>query len=102
MRWRLDWRRVVIEGIVLNISSIIVHPGPGLAEAVRARLDELAGVEVHAVAQDGRMIVTIEAEGDGAMADAFDAINKTEGVLSASMVYHQTESDPDVEITVEA
>lgn len=86
----------------MNISSIIVHPGPGQAEAVRVRLEQLGGVEVHAVAEDGRMIVTVETDGDGAMVDAFDAINKTEGVLSASMVYHQTESDPDVEISVEA
>lgn len=86
----------------MNISSIIVHPGPGQAEAVRGRLEELAGVEVQVVAEDGRMIVTVETDGDGAMVDAFDAINKTEGVLSASMVYHQTESDPDAEITVAA
>lgn len=86
----------------MNISSIIVHPGPGQAEAVSARLAEVAGVEIHAVAEDGRMIVTVETDSDGAMVDAFDAISKTEGVLSASMVYHQTESDPDVEISVEA
>jgi periplasmic nitrate reductase NapD len=86
----------------LNISSIIVHPGPGQAKAVGARLAELDGVEIHAVAEDGRMIVTVEADGDGAMVNAFDAISKVEGVLSASMVYHQTESDPDVEISVEA
>lgn len=88
------FRRVV----QLNISSVIVHPRPGEAEAVTARLAGLAGIEVHAVADDGRMIVTIETENDGAMADSFDAINKTDGVLSAAMVYHQTESDPDKEV----
>jgi periplasmic nitrate reductase NapD len=82
----------------LNISSVIVHPQPGAAEAVRARLTSLAGIEVHAVADDGRMIVTIETEGDGSMADTFDAINKTDGVMSASMVFHQTETDPDKEV----
>jgi periplasmic nitrate reductase NapD len=82
----------------LNISSVIVHPRPGEAEAVRARLVALAGIEIHAVADDGRMIATIETEGDGAMADTFDAINKTDGVMSAAMVYHQTESDPDKEV----
>jgi periplasmic nitrate reductase NapD len=82
----------------LNISSIIVHPKPGEVDAVRARLLGLVGIEVHAVADDGRMIVTVETENDGAMADSFDAINKTDGVLSAAMVYHQTESDPDKEV----
>jgi nitrate reductase NapD len=86
----------------VNISSVIVHPLPGQAEAVRARLLELAGIEVHAIAADGRMIVTVETGGDGAMAEAFDAINKTDGVMSSAMVFHQTESDPEMEISVEA
>lgn len=92
------WRRAINGGSHLNISSVIVHPRPGEAEAVRARLAGLGGVEIHAVADDGRMIVTIETEGDGAMANSFDAINRTDGVLSASMVFHQTESDPDKEV----
>ncbi len=82
----------------MNISSVIVHPQPGSAEAVRARIAGLAGIEIHAVADDGRMIITIETDGDGSMADTFDAINKTDGVMSASMVFHQTESDPDKEV----
>lgn len=84
----------------MNISSIIVHPGPGQAEAVRARLVAQSGVEVHAVGEDGRMIVTVETDSDGAMIEAFEAVNKTEGVLSASMVYHQAEANPDAEISM--
>ena len=84
----------------MNISSIIVYPGPGQAEAVRARLVAQPGVEVHAVDENGCMIITIETDGDGAMIAAFDAVNKTEGVLSASMVYHQTEANPDADISV--
>ena len=79
----------IVEGGILNISSIIVHPGPGLAGVVRTRLLAMAGVEGH-----------VETEGEGAMIDAFEAVNKTEGVLSASMVYHQTEANPDAEISV--
>ncbi len=82
----------------MNISSVIVHPRPEAVEAVHARLAALGGIEIHGVAEDGRMIVTIEADDDGTMADAFDAINKTDGVMSASMVFHQTESDPDKEV----
>lgn len=82
----------------VNISSIIVHPRPGEAEAVRSRLTALPGVEVHAVGEDGRMVITVETESDGAMADAFASIHTTDGVMSAAMVYHQTESDPDKEV----
>lgn len=43
------------------------------------------------------MIVTIEAASDGATVDTFEAIRLMPGVLSASLVYHQYESDPDEE-----
>lgn len=82
----------------MNISSAIVHARPGAVNAVKARLSVIDGIEIQAVTDAGRMIVTIETEGDGSMADAFDAINKMDGVLSASMVFHQTESDPDKEV----
>jgi len=82
----------------VNISSAIVHARPGAAEAVRALLAATAGVEVHAVSDEGKLIVTIETDGDRSMADAFESIGRLDGVLSASMVYHQTESDPDKEV----
>jgi nitrate reductase NapD len=80
-----------------NISSVILGVSPIDTAAVSGQLLALAGVEVHAVAEDGRMIVTIEATSDGATVDTFEAIRLMPGVLSASLVYHQYESDPDEE-----
>jgi nitrate reductase NapD len=82
----------------MNISSAIVHAQPGRLAVARAGLSAYPGVEIHATSDEGRLIVTIEAEGDGPMAEAFDAINRMDGVLSASMVFHQFESDPDKEL----
>jgi periplasmic nitrate reductase NapD len=96
------WRQSSHEGVYVNISSVIVHPRPGEAEDVRARLVAIAGIEIHAVATDGRMIAIVETSSDGAMVDAFDAINNTEGVMSAAMVFHQSEADPEMEISVAA
>lgn len=81
----------------VNISSVIVGARPDDTRAVRAGLTSLAGVEVHAVAADGRMIVTIESDADAATVQTFEAIRQLPGVLSAAMVYHQFESDPDGE-----
>lgn len=44
------------------------------------------------------MIVTIETGDDRGTVDAFTFISQMDDVLSASMVYHQTESDPDKEV----
>lgn len=81
----------------VNISSVIVGVRPDAAAAVRSCLEGLTGVEVHGVAEDGRMIVTIESEGDQSTVETFEAIRQLPGVLSAAMVYHQFESDPDGE-----
>jgi nitrate reductase NapD len=85
----------VSEGV--NISSLILGVLPADAEKVAAQLRLLAGVEVHAVAEDGRMIVSIETASEGATVEIFEEIRRLPGVLSASLVYHQYESDPDEE-----
>jgi nitrate reductase NapD len=86
----------------MNISSVIVIPHPDHIEVVRASLADIPGVEVQAVSPEGKMIVTLEAEGDAETTRTYEFISQLDGVLSASMVYHQKESDPETEISVEA
>ena len=81
----------------MNISGVVVHAKPeGLAQ-VRAQLTELDGVEVHAVEQNGKMVVTIEKESDQDIADTFEILSKLDGVLSASMIYHHFEAETNLE-----
>ncbi len=82
----------------MNISSAIVHARPGELSIVQAGLATLAGVEVHGVSPEGKLIVTIETEDEGSNADTYQRIGQLDGVMSAAMVYHQTESEPDKEI----
>lgn len=82
----------------MHISSLIVHARPGVADGFRARIAALPGVELHAVADDGRMIVTVESEDEHATCSAYETIERLDGVLSVALVYHQFESDPDKEI----
>lgn len=81
----------------VNISSLIVGVHPDRSAEVKAGLEAMSGVEVHAVSEDGRMIVTIETPSDGDTVQQFETIRQLPGVLSASMVYHQYETDPDEE-----
>jgi nitrate reductase NapD len=82
----------------MNISSAIIHARPHDVATVRAGLAGLAGVELHGVSPEGKMIVTIETEDEGSNAATYDRIGRLDGVMSAAMVYHQTESEPDKEI----
>ena len=81
----------------MDISSVIVSARPEDGALVRDGLATLAGVEVHTVADDGRMIVTIEAESEQATVNTYEAIGRLPGVLAVSMVYHQVESNPEEE-----
>lgn len=82
----------------MNISSAIIHARPGDVAIVQAGLTSLAGVEVHAISPEGKLIVTIVTEDDGSNVATYELIGQLDGVMSAAMVYHQTESEPDKEI----
>ena len=82
----------------MNVSSLIVNARDGYAAAVQALLTQQAGVEIHAASPEGKLIVTIETESDRETIAAYERIAKTDGVLSAAMVYHQIETEPDQEI----
>jgi len=86
----------------MNISSVIVIPRPERVDAVVAGLKSLEGVEVAAVSPEGKIIVTIETAGDRDTIRTFEAISTTEDVMSASMVYHQQENEPEAEISLAA
>lgn len=86
----------------MNISSVIIHPHPDHIEDVKKSLAEVDGVEVHAVSPEGQIIITIETAGDGETTGTYELISRLDGVLSASMVYHQYESNPEMKISVEA
>jgi nitrate reductase NapD len=82
----------------ISISSVLVNARPDLLHKAQAGLAALPGVEVHVVTEDGRLIVTIEADSAQSVAEMFAVIGQQPGVLSASMVYHQYESNPDQEV----
>jgi periplasmic nitrate reductase NapD len=82
----------------MDISSVIVGAKPEGAQQVKQLLEAIDGVEVHTVADDGRMIVTIESPSEQDTVNTYEVISRQPGVLSVSMVYHQIESDPDEEV----
>jgi len=86
----------------MNISSVIVIPNPARVEATIAGLGALDGVEVAAVSPEGKIIVTIEARNEREMIHTYESISLMDGVLSASMAYHQKEDEPEAEISLSA
>ena len=86
------------ESPTLNISSAIVYAQLDQSLPLRMRLSEVEGVQVHAVTEDGKLVVTIESANDRSAVDTYESIERMEGVLSIAMIFQQTESHPEQEL----
>ena len=71
----------------MNIAGVVIQARPEKLAGVEAQLLGLPGVEVHATAEDGRMVVTVEDEAPR-LADTVRGLQDVDGVLSASLIYH--------------
>ena len=71
----------------MNISGVVIYAQPERSKSVESRLCMIPGVEVHAVTDDGRMVVTIENDMQETI-DTVTLLHDIEGVLSASMIYN--------------
>jgi len=74
----------------IHIAGVIVHTRRDQAADVRAQLAILPRCIVHAH-EDGRMVVTLEAESAPRTLDAMDAIRALPGVLNVALVYQHAE-----------
>ena len=84
----------------MNICGVVVHAQPGRLSSVMAAIEALDGAEVHAVSPEGKLVVTVEDTASEDAGQAILALHKTPGVLSASLVYHHFEPDPELLVSV--
>ena len=75
----------------IHIASLVVHALPRHADKVIAAVAGLPGAQVHAVSATGKLVVTLEADSDGAMLDHITTIQRLDGVLTAALVYQCAE-----------
>jgi nitrate reductase NapD len=80
----------------MNIAGVVIHARPEKLAGVEAQLLELPGVEIHATADDGRMVVTVEDE-ESRLGDTVMAFHSVDGVLSASLIYHHFEDSEEAQ-----
>ena len=85
----------------MNICSLLVHTNPDKASFVQSNLESFPGVEVHGGQNEGKLIVSLEQEGEeDSVADTMSAFRDIDGVLSTVLIYHYGGNDPlDEEIT---
>ena len=76
----------------MHIASLVVHSTPRRLPTVQAALGELPGICVHASSDQGKLVVTLEADTSEAMSAMVSRIQHVDGVLSAAMVYQCADS----------
>jgi len=77
---------------LIHIASLVVHALPLHVQEVIAVIGALPGAQVHAASAAGKLVVTLEADSDGAMLDHIATIQRLDGVLTAALVYQCAES----------
>ena len=76
----------------LHVSSLVVHGRPERLAELRAHLAGLPGVEIHAVAASGKLVVTLETTSEQEILARLATISALQGVLAASLVFHHVEA----------
>jgi periplasmic nitrate reductase NapD len=74
----------------IHIASLLVHARPDRLADIKQAIAAMPGAEIH-VEVGGKLVVTLEATSDAALAERFAAIGCLGGVLAAAPVYHHIE-----------
>ncbi|WP_254204508.1 chaperone NapD [Aeromonas sp. FDAARGOS 1405] len=72
-----------------HVSSLVVLTQPPLRHQLAGQIGALEGAEIHAVSDEGKLVVTLEGPSQRPIMAAIDAIQAMPGVLSAALIYHQ-------------
>jgi periplasmic nitrate reductase NapD len=76
----------------IHISGIAIHTRPADTQSVLSELSSFPSAQVHAVTEDGRLVITLETESTHQTLDYMDAIRSLRGVLNVVLVYQHAES----------
>jgi len=84
-----------------HVAGIVVQAHPERTDEITRFITSIADAEVHATGPTGKLVVTLEAPTSRAIAAHLEIIQKTEGVLGATLVYqrHASAADLDKEIS---
>jgi nitrate reductase NapD len=76
----------------VHISSLVVHATPARLARVEQSIVGMPGARVHGSSPAGKLVVTLETASADAMLAMVGAIQRTDGVLSAALVYQYADT----------
>lgn len=72
----------------MNICGVLVHANPAKIDNVVSALGRLSGVEIHQMADGGRIVLTVEDTDRATAFDTMTAIHRLDGIVAAALTYH--------------
>ena len=75
----------------LHVSGVLIQSRLDCLGQTLRNLESLPGVEVYTSTSDGKIVTVVERDSDAELTDTFNAIRNSDGVLSASLVYHYSD-----------
>jgi periplasmic nitrate reductase NapD len=91
LKGRLTSRRAPTDAPTIHISSAVISVLPNRRDEILERLAALAGVEIHH-AESFKIVVVMEADEAGVIGSRLAEIATWSGVLSANMVFEQSDA----------
>lgn len=77
----------------VHISSLVVHSTPARLPGVEQIIARMPGARVYGSSPTGKLVVTLDADSAQDMLAKVSAIQLTDGVLSAAMVYQFADTE---------
>ena len=77
---------------IVHISSLLVSARPEKAKGAAAQIESLPIAEIAHRDEAGKIIVTLETTNESEIVSALSDIQLIDGVVSAALVYHQTDA----------
>ena len=71
----------------VHITSLVVHSTPRRLQRVSDAIAAIPGAQVHGSSPSGKLVVTLDANSADEMLARVTGIKRTDGVLSAALVY---------------
>lgn len=81
----------------LCVSSLVVRANPADLPRVRAAIESIEDAEVMGEDEQGKFVVVLDTKDNRVAADRITAIQNTDGVLSASLIYQFDDHESRVE-----
>lgn len=77
----------------IHISSLIIQTRPEMLARLSQDIAALPGAEIHDTAPAGKIVVLLETASESEIADRLTSIHGFDGVLTATLVYHQVDTE---------